>query len=755
MEIERKLEWLCPERIEKLYSGQKNLFGINRMLIIGIGQNGTDCVLRCKHLTERRFGSDVRKVRFLCVGTEQTLAGDCNGTTLTDEERLTIVPEEAIYNYLNDPKTLPQYAKSWFDAGLKNYSPAAPTYGLSKRQCGRLALFHYLDKLLKTLGDSYSAFSGSDKSLEIVLTGNIGDAFFGGMFIDIAYICREVFKKTEYPVRASCLMFAPDTAELCGTEKRELGNYYANSVVTKSELDRFQTHRKPFTQKYSDDFEATSIKPPFNAVFIAPAEGDYEHTMRKAAEKILTRMEILFRKDDDAERIMSYNMLKTGANHEFRYLGFGVEVCEAPVSRIMSYLSLKVFMLLYRRLEKNSVGEPRLGQYAITATPNDMMLVSKSGEIPKPEFDEKKNPVFAPKNLKVSLEESINYVRKYVEKFSLAVTEGAKKCLPEICSSIISACEAAKTDINKGPYYAMEIVKKCLSELRNASAKAKDETSDMTDQIKRSRNLVNSAYAKLKGSALFSGKAAEQFVYELSDYAEYGRRMKSSKIMSEFYSHVYNRLSDYLDTLSVTVTAFDETAANYDMLLGRITEPDEFVSAAFPVEGLFERLDEMVERIPEHKLVKALKESGLLTLPAEDETALARSIVYITEACCGEVFSLSFSGLCAFAGEGNVGGALERLCENVSTALPATDEFALNRIICPKATKQDEIAAMRSERRGMNYIWNGSVLRHTAVVTQIKGAVKLEDFPDYEKWENMRYAYVNDSLKKHGIHIFG
>ncbi len=755
MEIERKLEWLCPERIEKLYSGQKNLFGINRMLIIGIGQNGTDCVLRCKHLTERRFGSDLRKVRFVCVGTQQVLGSDCCGTTLNNEERLTIVPEEAIYNYLNDPKTLPQYARSWFDAGLKNYSPAAPTYGLSKRQCGRLALFHCIDMLLKMLCDSREAFSGSDKSLEIVLTGNVGDAFFGGMFIDIAYICKEIFKSAEYPVKVSCLMFAPDTAELCGTEKRELGNYYANCVVTKNELDRFQTHRKPFMQKYSDSFEATSIKPPFNAVFIAPAEADYEHTMRKAAEKILTRMEILFRKDDDAERIMSYNMLKTGANHEFRYLGFGVEVCEAPVSRVMSYLALRVFMLLYRRLEKNSVGEPKLGQYAITATPNDMMLASKAGEIPKPVFDEKKNPVFAPKNLKISLEEPVNYVRKYVEKFSLAVSEGAKQCLPEICNSIISACEAAKTDINKGPFYAMEIVKKCLSELRAAAERAKDETSDMNDQIKRSRNLVNSAYAKLKGSALFSGKAAEQFIYEITDYAEYGRRLKSSKIMAEFYKNVYSRLSDYRDTLSVTVAAFDDTAANYDMLLERITKPDEFVSSAFPVEGLFEKLDIMTEQIPEHKLVKALKESGLLTLPAEDETALARSIVYIAGACCGDMFSMSFSQMCAFAENGSVGGTLEQLCKNVGTALLATDEFALNRIICPKSTKQDEIAALRSERRGMSYIWNGSVLRHTAVVTQIKGAVSLESFPDYEKWENMRYAYVNDSLKKHGIHIFG
>ena len=54
----------------------------------------------------------------------------------------------------------------------------------------------------------------------------------------------------------------------------------------------------------------------------------------------------------------------------------------------------------------------------------------------------------------------------------------------------------------------------------------------------------------------------------------------------------------------------------------------------------------------------------------------------------------------------------------------------------------------------MGYIWNGSVLGTAAVVTQIKGDVKLESFNDYQQWENMHYAYINDSLKKHGIHIF-
>ena len=147
-----------------------------------------------------------------------------------------IVPEEAIYPCLNAPENMPDYIRSWFDEGLKNYSPAMPIprflfhkfrgiraenisvylqgilrvgkkrfyyiknyspampiYGLSKRQCGRVALFSCIKRVTKVISKCVSAFEGSDMSLEIVITGNLGDVFFGGMFIDLAYIVKALF----------------------------------------------------------------------------------------------------------------------------------------------------------------------------------------------------------------------------------------------------------------------------------------------------------------------------------------------------------------------------------------------------------------------------------------------------------------------------------------------------------------------------------------------------------------------------------
>ena len=76
MEIEQKIAWLRPERIQKLYKGQKSSYGMNNLYIIGVGKNGTDCVLRCMHNTSRRFGLNPQKVRFLCIGEEKLLRGE-------------------------------------------------------------------------------------------------------------------------------------------------------------------------------------------------------------------------------------------------------------------------------------------------------------------------------------------------------------------------------------------------------------------------------------------------------------------------------------------------------------------------------------------------------------------------------------------------------------------------------------------------------------------------------------------------------
>ncbi|MDE6030162.1 MAG: hypothetical protein K2G32_00885 [Oscillospiraceae bacterium] len=119
------------------------------------------------------------------------------------------------------------------------------------------------------------------------------------------------------------------------------------------------------------------------------------------------------------------------------------------------------------------------------------------------------------------------------------------------------------------------------------------------------------------------------------------------------------------------------------------------------------------------------------------------------------LLGLNFSGMCEFFGlKYSVSEIIEKCLESAAVSADVTDKTTVSRIVCPKGTRQGDIAELRASHNGMSYIWNSSVLNRGAVATKVAGGVKLESFKGYDLWENMRYAYVNDSLKKHGIHIF-
>ncbi|MBE6902860.1 MAG: hypothetical protein E7478_10315 [Ruminococcaceae bacterium] len=762
MEIEKKIEWLKPERVLKLTNSYKSSFGLNRLFVIGLGKNGVDCALQCKHITEKRFGTDESKVRYLAIAEDKYLAdASCEGTVLAENEQIPVIPEEAIYKYLNNPARLPQYALDWFDNGLKNYSPAAPVYGLTKRQCGRVALFHNIKNIIKVIGDAIAAFNGSDKSLEIVITGNMGDVFFGGMFIDLAYILGKMFSICSYPVKVTCYMFAPDTAVLFESDQREQGNYFANTILTKQELDMFQCNKRHFSQQYASSFEVVSDKVPFNAVFILAADQNYRYTLSYAAEKILNRMEILFSKDDDAERIMSYNMLRPNDSHDFRYLSCAAKVSEVPLGKIMTYLCIKVFTLINHALNKNNVGLPLLEHYSKLSTPDERFLAQKAGDLPALEFDERINPVFSARSLKTSSDGANEYVEKWIDRVASSTERGAEICCEEIVNTIIKVCEEAKSDFSKGPFYAEELVKKCIAALRVASVKITSDVEDMREQVERSRNLERTAYMKIKSTPLFVGKAVEQYLFELREYANAACKVRTDDTLLEFYKNVSDKLTDYLENdLGKATEAFVNIAVNRKAIIEEISaDTSEFscVMDAFSLndEDVRAKLDELVESVSEDTLSKALVASGILSVDEEDETGLARSVVNIVLQCFDSLLSMSFGELCEYFGKRDIiHKSVDNCIESVSVKAPMGDDFAIDRVICPKATKQDDIAGLRAVYTGMNYIWNGSVMNHTVAVSQIKADVQLDKFPDYDQWENMHYAYVNDSLKKHGIHIF-
>ncbi len=759
MDIAGRVGWFAPDRIMKLYSGVKASFGSRRLFIIGIGDDGVGCLVKCKDIAENRYKTDSSRVRFLGIGLPELLDNaEFRGSRLSEDEKLRVDPDEAIYPYLNDPETLPEGARSHFDAGLRNYTPNKPAYGLTKRQCTRAAVFHLFPEIMKTFGNAINDFAGKKAPLEIVFTGNLGDAFFGGMFIDLAFIAKALFGTADYAVTVNAYMLAGDTALLRGLDGRDLAAFYANTAVTKSELDKFQCQKREYSQMFTSQYTFKSDTPPFSSCTINAAEESVEKTIENLALKIMSGCTVVFKTDDDAERLLSHNMLVKSDKHNFRYIASGLAGEEIPLGKITSYLTLKILVNLNARLMKNSVGEMELGIIGSKVTPDEMFLALKAGELPTFEYDEAKNPIFSLKALKSGYEPSKNYVDEQTDKIAALCKEGAKLYLDEAFGNVYAMCEQARSDNEKGPYYAAEIVRKCMNELKNAIAKMKNELDDADSAVNREEKQLVSEYRYLKGPfGLFGAKSPEHYIARIKQYAEARKRKLTGGVVLEFYESLKAKFEDYYNNdLGELTGMFSAVIDYFHSLPDELSAENGFVSDAFDVSDkeILEKLAEIADGIPETTLMLAFKRSSLLSA-SDDPTYFAREALGITKACLDKFLSQNFDEFCeTFGIEKTVARALEVCSERISVATPTEDDTPLIRVICPKGVKQGDIAGLRAVHSGLTCVWNDSALLHTVIIQRVCGGVMLDKFKDYAQWENMRYAYVNDSLKKHGIHIF-
>lgn len=763
--MDNEYEWLKPDRVLKLYRGSKSAFGTKKLYVIGIGQNGVDCLIRAKHIAENRFQKDKSRIRFLAVGVNEYVdSAEFCGTVLEDSDKLSIDPDAAIYNYLNDPERMSEYVREWFDEGLKNYTPNKPVYGLQKRQCGRLALFHYFGAFMKLFGSALTAFGASDRPLEIAIVGNLGDAFFGGMVIDIAYLLQTLFETVGYPVTIAAYMFAGDTSEFTHKEGRDLATAYANTIMTKSELDLFQGRKKRFWQQYNNAIEISSDKPPFTACYITQAEKTYEETMEKTALKIMCSPGNIFQKNDYAERLMSYNMLDKEGSHAFRYLAFSSAVNEIPLGKIVSYFSVKLLGKYSGEMKQRSIGAMELGKIANKVAPTAMMIASKAGDIPKFEFDENLNPLFSVRSLKNGAEASKRYANERVEQTAELCKKGSDILLPELLAQIKKLCENAVCDREKGPYYALEIVKCCTSKLAESSKAIDEQNMNIADEVSRVEKMLEATQKKIKSLPNFAaGKHLGSYVDIMRDYVKRRNAQLTGGVVRDFYNRLSGELEKYAEeSLRSRSGAFDLIAEHTRDILSAESPylgfgvKEAFDPLAEDSADIRAALDRMVDSIPRDKMELAFKRSDLLKAAQMGVADLIRELLVLVDICVGELTEKSYDEICElFSIKNSLASGIEDCFARVEITTPTTDGKPLTRVICPSKAKPAEIAPLHAAHKELNDIWNASASSFSVSIVRIRGAVKLNEFRNYEQWENMRYAYVNDSLKKHGMHIFG
>lgn len=754
--MDERLEWLMPNRIMKTIRDFKSPVGGSRLFIIGIGMNGVDIALRCKDFAENFCDFNSNTIRFLGIDLAENLkSSEYRGSRLLDTERIEIDPEEAIYPYLNDPERLPKQVREWFDEGLFNYTQRTPVYGKNKRQCARLCIFHYIDKITNEFELARADFSKRKIPLEIMLVGNLGDSFFGGMVVDLAYIVRSVFASVSYSARICAHMLAADTAPLQGLSGRDLAAFYANTVVTKSELDSFQCKRCRFTQAYSPKVTLQCDSSPFSICSIYAAESTYDLTADKVAVRIMSDFSVPYTQDGDVDKKLSNNMLRLNEKRKFNYITGKSIFNTVPVAKIFCYLSLKILIRLDEYLCKNTMSEMELGLLKGKVCPDELILASKAGNIPKFEFDEMLNPLFSYESLKRGSNASMKYVTDRLETIQSLCESAFDAYSRELYSYVVKICEDAVFDIKRGPKYAEGIVKNCLKALRERSDKIRGTFDKIDEDVSRTEINLKAFHLKLKAPGFIAKKAVDPYIDRLKEFTEIKRSQLTGRIMVAFYDKLYSSLDKYAsEKLYKMTNVFNDAKMLLDSgSILKISPQNGFVHETFDpsTEEMRVALDHIANNLSTDMELVIFKHINLKNLYQGDSLSAAKEISNVVGMCFGDLFT---KGIVRFNNEFGAGKSFANVLSNcisdILITTPTDGEQTITRIALPKECESFDY----NEFSGEEVFINISTMRNAAFVTKIKGGVRLDKFKDYEQWENMRYAYVNDSLKRQGIHIF-
>lgn len=756
MEMDERLEWLMPNRIMKTIRDFKSPVGGSRLFIIGIGMNGVDITLRCKDFAENFCDFDSHTIRFLGIDLAENLkSSEYNGSRLLDTERIEIDPEDAIYPYLNDSERLPKQVREWFDEGLFNYTQKTPVYGKNKRQCARLCVFHYIDKIKNEFERARADFSKGKIPLEIMLVGNLGDSFFGGMAVDLAYIARSVFSSVSYSARICAHMLTADTALLQGMSGRDLAAFYANTMVAKSELDSFQCKRCRFTQAYSPKVALQCDSSPFSICSLYAAENTYDLTADKVAIRIMSDFCVPYTQDDDVDKKLTNNTLRRGEKRKFNYIT-GESIFNAvPIAKILCYLSLKVLAKFDEYLCKNTMDEMELGLLKGKVCPDALMLASKAGDVPRFEFDEALNPLFSFESLKRGSNASMKYVTDRLETIQTLCESASEAYSGELYNYVVKICDNAVFDTKKGPKYAEGVVNGCLNALRERSERISRTFGEIDEDVSQAQTSLKALHRKLKAPGFIAKKAVEPYVDRLKEFTELKKSQLTGRILVAFYDKLSSLLDRYANEKLYKMTnVFNNVKMllNSDSIL-KIPPQNGFVREIFDpsAEKTRAALNHIVDNLNSDKEFVVFKRVNLQTLYRGDPVSLAGEIADIAGMCFGDLFT---KGIVRFNDEFGAGKTIENMLSdcvsNILITTPTDSEQTVTKISLPKECENCDYRESADEETFINV----STMRNAAFVTRIKGGVKLERFRDYEQWENMRYAYVNDSLKRQGIHIF-
>ncbi len=274
---------------------------IKRTICIGLGGTGRDVLMRIRRFIIDRYGklSNLPVISFVQIDTDKdsfNSSGLPTGNTYHGEEILFCDAEKVITNMTSqdvdnlinelEHKTLFESAyshiESWFHPKLKDHIKAIEDGAHGIRPVGRLAFFHNYLKIQKAIDAAVTHTSGHEafllkkgldiqEGLDFFIVGSLCGGTGSGMFLDIAYSLRNLYKKNTQIF--GYLVISP---KLFG----DTPIMNANAYAALKELNYYTTEGSTFEACYNKQLQVTvrEKRPPFDYTYLISntTSGDYK-----------------------------------------------------------------------------------------------------------------------------------------------------------------------------------------------------------------------------------------------------------------------------------------------------------------------------------------------------------------------------------------------------------------------------------------------------------------------------------------------
>lgn len=320
-------------------------------VIVGIGGTGLRVVRKLKKRIRRFFKEDGRSIF-------QFLVFDTDHEEQREDERLD--SGEFVYlgnidgNGIIANLSIHDYIRPWWPEG---YAPGFISTGAKAVRCvGRLALFHYIDEIVPRIEDAIrraidvdAAMGVEAQSAKIYIIASLCGGTGSGMFIDMAYITRDLFMQRVPAAYVTGALVMPDAFEPLFTALSTTNRARANTYAALKELDHFTYHRH-FKVRYSNAYEINLPlgHRPFDICYLLGATnengqhvGDIEGLAEMIAEEIFLEIASPLRRQQASDFDNISELEEVSMGKAMAYSSFAVASLAYPVGRIVTWCAAK------------------------------------------------------------------------------------------------------------------------------------------------------------------------------------------------------------------------------------------------------------------------------------------------------------------------------------------------------------------------------------------------------------------------------